>query len=345
MARTWQTLESLVHPPESTGERATELHVWMRRLFGDPIPSAEMAGFFERLGPFLRYGKGLPDALMMAAKPGDPELRRIIESTIGPVSAGVPLHQALKRHEKGLPEIVIPVLEVGHAAGTMESSANRLERAFKGIADIDRQFKYAVFNPGLIFGVLGLYLIFHSLGADPMDALRFGAGALVRMGVLYVGIRLLWKTVIRWQPLRLAIDTVLLAIPDVGAVVRNRASARWGRSFSTLWHAGVPISESLEISSRSALNAHYERALIKAARHTRNGMGLGEALENTELLPAYLVDILKTGEATGNFGSILDRFVMILESEALARGSRQMMIGVVIVSLLMTLILVTAAIR
>ncbi len=105
--------------------------------------------------------------------------------------------------------------------------------------------------------------------------------------------------------------------------LRNLAAARWARSFATLWNCGVPISTALEVSSQSALNACYEKALLRAALQTRQGVTLYESLASTQLLPNYLLDIIRTGEMSGSLGTSLDHFASLLEEEAFAKATQQ----------------------
>src|SRR5262249_7211009 len=123
------------------------------------------------------------------------------------------------------------------------------------------------------------------------------------------------------------------AIPHAGIVARKLAAARWARSFATLWNSGVPISTALEVSSRSALNAHYETALLRAGGLTQKGQSLHEGLEGTQMLPRYLVDIIRTGETSGSLGRALEQMVRILEEEALTMASQEFMMVVSAVKL------------
>lgn len=317
--------------------------VWrFRVLFGDPIPKAELGLFFDRLATLLATGIGIPEALRQASRTSGPELQSICESAIGPTSAGVPLHRAWDPWKRRLPEIVLPVLEVGEVSGTVESASRRLADAFAKGAAVDRRFRYQIFSPGFVIAILVLSTVAHGFPEHYYQLILQGVELLLKLIGLYLGGRLLLRLLFRYQPFRLVVDTIKLAIPHMGTVARKLAAARWGRSFATLWHSGVPISQALEVSSRSALNAHYEQALQKAARSTREGVSLSESLAGTQLLPAYLLDILKTGDATGSFGTVLDRFVGILEEEALTMASQEFMIGVALGQVILAVLVVGA---
>ena len=316
----------------------------LRPLFGDTIPRAALGAFFGHVAALLGSGAAIDTALTRAARMSDPELQWISARIAPSLQRGVRLSVALAPYKNRFPEIVLPVLEVGEVAGTMEGAAWRLERAFAQSAALDRKIAHAVFSPWLAILGLSLFSVISGLSASLSAMLMKFAVTLATLTGYYLGGRLLCRLLFRWQALRLLVDTIKLAVPQMGTVTRNLAMARWGRSFATLWNSGVSISLALEVSSRSALNAHYERAFLRAARLTRQGKTLRDSLASTDLLPGYLLDILATGETTGNLGDSLERFATILEDEAFNKASQQFMTFVAVGQIIL-IVAAFAAIR
>jgi type IV pilus assembly protein PilC len=246
----------------------------------------------------------------------------------------------LERHRDRLPEIVIPVLEVGEVSGTLEAASRRLAEAFEKAGGIQRKYRFAVFDPKLIIALAVLQSVIFGFAPYFLGTVWIAFQTLVRLLAIYLIARVVLKWLNRNLRFRMAIDTVKLALPHAGTIARNLAAARWGRSFATLWHAGVPVSEALEVSSRSALNAHFEEAMMLAARRTREGWSVADSLAATPLLPKYLVDILKTGETAGDFGAVLDRFVVLLENEALSMATQELAGAAVAMNLLLAYLVV-----
>lgn len=309
----------------------------LRWLSGDRIPAREVGPFFERLAAALSSGMLVHQALRRAARGADPELQRICWNAAGPVAAGMPLHQALMPWRRRLPEIVVPVLEVGDASGTLESSARRLADAFSRADAFERRFRYSVFDWRLMLVIIPLFLLSTKLYPSSQVAVMEALRLLGELVVAFVAGRLLLCLLLQWAPLRMVADSVKLAVPHLGAVARNISAARWARSFSTLWHAGVAVSYALEVSAHSALNAHYEGALLRAAQETRAGRSLSDSLAATALLPRHLLEILRTGETTGDFGPMLERFATMLEEEALTMGTQELGTAVLVARLLLVL--------
>lgn len=298
--------------------------LWLLSLvFGDPIPKEALGRFFDNLATLTATGMSIPEAISRAAHGTDGEWETICASIIGPIAAGVPLSRALAKWKHRLPEIVLPILEVGEISGTLETSSRRLAFAFQQGAALDNRLRYSVFDPKLIIAVLVLDAVGHGLAPTLPQMMQQGLQSLLHLTLLYLAGRLITRIAFRWQPIRLAADTLKLALPSIGSTLRDLAAARWARSFATLWNCGVPISTALEISSRSALNARYEQALQQAAHKTRQGITLRESLSAVQLLPNYLLDMIGTGETSGNLGVSLDHFATLLEEQAFARATQQ----------------------
>jgi type II secretory pathway component PulF len=94
------------------------------------------------------------------------------------------------------------------------------------------------------------------------------------------------------------------------------ATMRWNRVFAVLWRFGVPIGQALEVAADCSGNAHYRRVLHHAAERTRQGFPLSECLAETGLLPHHLVDIVRTGELTGDLDTALQKFADHLADDA-----------------------------
>jgi type IV pilus assembly protein PilC len=333
-------------PPGLTEAGPLEQALWrLRALLGDPIPTASLAFCFDQMAVLLATGMSLPDALQRAARSADPEMRRIADAVAPSLQRGARLSQALAPWRNRFPEIVLPVLEVGEESGTMEGAARRLASAFQLAAGIERKFRTAVYNPWLIILGLTLFRSITHLVPDAVTMLTEMVTTFLELGAAYLVARVLLRVFLQWQALRMAIDTVKLALPHAGTIFRNLAAARWARSFVTLWNSGVAVSYALEVSSRSALNARYERALLQAARQTRQGRTLRQSLAEADLLPRHLLDIIGTGEESGQLGAALERFVTLMEEEAYTRAVQEFMLILTAGQILLIVIAVVGVMR
>ena len=328
------------------GPRVGESVLWrVRALLGDTIPEKTLALFFDGLAALLAAGFSVPEALTRASLGTDPEMHHVCRTVAPVVGRGVSLSAALRPYADRLPALVLPVLEVGELSGTLDAAARRLSDAFGRRAAIERRFRYAVFDPWLIILALTLLKAARLVGGGVLEIIQGTLTTLLTLAAYYVGGRLLMHWLLRWPWLRLQVDTVKVALPHMGSVARHLAAARWARSFATLWGAGVAISPALEVSSRSALNAYYERAIRRAAGQTRLGRTLHQSLGATQLLPAHLLNVIATGETSGHLAEVLEGLAAAMEEEAFARAAQEMMTIVVAGEILLGLLSVGAVLR
>jgi len=324
---------------------ASQLLGWARSLLGYTIPQKTLGLFFDSVALLLHTGISLPQALLRSSLLGDFELRQMCEAVAFALDQGASLSDAFRPYAHRFSPLVLPRLEVGEMSGSLEAATRRLAHSFNAGAAVERRFKTDVFNPWLIILALGLLRGLQMINQPIFDILRAVASTLITLAAWYLGGRVAVRGLMSWPWLRLQVDTIKVALPHMGTVIRNLAAARWARSFATLWGAGIAISPALEVSSRSALNAYYERAIHRAARETRHGRSLHESLAGTQLLPAYLIGIIATGEMSGNLAEGLERLAADLEDEAFHRASQEMMTMVVAGELLLAVVGVAAALR
>jgi type IV pilus assembly protein PilC len=327
--------QQLGHSPRTAGVALLTL---VRSALGAPIPDAALALFFDGMAVLLRSGVSIGEVLRQGGVSGyDPELRALCAEVAPKVNNGASLCACLRPYASRFPRIVLPFLEVGEASGGLEDTARRMADTFKQTASAERAFKMSVYDPRLVLLALGLIVFIKGvLGAvsstakslplpDVMLAVGMNAIEAVAgvVAVFFVG-RTVSRHLYRWEPSRLFVDSVKLAVPGFGGVSRRLSAARWARSFATLWGAGVAISNALEISSASALNAHYERELRAAARLTHQGKSLSQCLSQTHLLPSNLLAVIHTSETTGRLDYGLVRLAADMERDALSRAIQEM---------------------
>ena len=324
---------------------ASQLLGWVRSLLGYTVPQKTLGFFFDSVALLLQTGVSLPQALLRASRLGDTELRQICEAIASSLDRGASLPEAFRPHAHRFPPLVLPLLEVGEMSGSLEATARRLAHSFSEGAAMERRFRTDIFNPWLIILALGVLRCAPMISQPLMSILQAMASTLLTLAAWYIGGRVAVRGLMAWPWLRLQVDTAKVALPHMGIVIRSLAAARWARSFATLWGAGVAVSPALEVSSRSTLNAYYEQAIQQAARQTRQGRSLHQSLSGTQLLPAHLINIIATGEMSGNLAESLESLAADMEDEAFHRASQEMMTMAVAGELLLAVVAVSAVLR
>lgn len=314
-----------------------------RSVWGLTIPERRLAIFFRNFARLVATGLLTSDAIVKASFGFDDELAAICKTIAPRLFDGMPLHQALEPYRLRFPEMTIPVLEVGEVSGTLEDAAARLADAFEKIGGFQEQYNRVALEPGKLIAGAVVFRCLFMAGSDPIAVLYAAVATAVETLILYFLLRLVQRNLYRWPRLHVLVDKIHLAIPHVGSIERSVASARWARSFGTMWHAGVPISLALEVSSRSTLNAYYEQQISRAAILTRQGTGLAASLATMEMTPKHLLPLLAIGEESAKFADALDSFVEALEEEAILKAQQEANAALVIVYLMAGLLMVLIA--
>lgn len=307
-----------------------------RAISSSTIPERALALFFHNFARLIGTGHPFPTSLVNASRGLDQELHEICEQIAPKMQNGMPLYKALIPFRSRFPELTIPVLEVAEVAGTLEGASERLSKAFSSFDNFQTRFHDVALDPVKItLGAVMFKVILSAMNMpSPLQLLQIVVVTALKVTVLVFLIRLLYRYLHGYRRFHVLVDQIRLAIPHSGAIQRNLASARWARSFATMWHAGVPIWQALDVASRSSLNAYYETEIQKAVVLTRQGKSLADSLEGIELTPRHLLPILRVAETTAEFGKALDQYVESLEEEAIQKAAQETSAAMVVTYLI-----------
>jgi type IV pilus assembly protein PilC len=121
-----------------------------------------------------------------------------------------------------------------------------------------------------------------------------------------------WK---RSRPMQAFMDKVLLKVPVFGELVRKATIARWSRTLSTMFAAGVPLVEALNSVAGAAGNAVYFDATKNIQREVSAGNSLTVAMQNTEVFPSMVIQMVSIGEEAGSLDAMLSKVADFYEAE------------------------------
>ena len=325
-----------------------------RSLLGYTIPLPPLALFFDAFAAQLNAGAPLAASLISCSTYcGDNELRDICAEIAPRITRGESVTSCFRPYSHRFPELVLSLLEVGEISGGLADAARRIADTFNQTLAIERGMRNNVYDPKLylvgfcliqLYVLLGPAIMAVQLGKSAVSVslqlmLTIGMPA-VQVVIIYLAVRKIMRIVYRWRKLRIEIDRIKLALPQLGQVSRNLSTARWVRSFGVLFGAGVNIATALEVSSRSALNAYYEEELMRAAFESRHGRPISKSLSKTVLLPPHLLSIIATSEETGRLDEHLIEIATTMERDALGQaimGFQKIVLTVLIILFLIEL--------
>lgn len=260
---------------------------------------------------------------------------KIIMSVKDDIEGGSTLTDALKKHPKLFDELFVNLVSAGEAGGILDVILARLSSYMEKAMKLKRKVKGAMTYPASVLvisiGVIVLLLVkvipvFENLftgmgGTLPaptqflINASEFTQHYILYMIAAVVIAVFVFKRYYRTDRGRLTVDKLILKAPVFGPLLRKVAVAKFTRTLSTMVSSGVPILDGLEIVSRTAGNRVVENALIETRKSISEGKTIAEPLEETDVFPPMVVQMIGVGEATGALDTMLAKIADFYDDE------------------------------
>ena len=346
-------------------EQQTLLNKDLNISIGGGVKPRDLSVFCRQFQSILAAGVTIVEALgMLVDQTENKVFAKAIKETQTAVQKGSTLAEAMKAHPKVYPAILVNMVEAGEASGSLELAMERMSVQFEKSAKLKALVKKALMYPIVIIIVAIGVLITMSVLVIPAFADMFKDLGSELPGITKAVMAFSDFLMHKWYLLILIVVVVAIAVtafaktetgqvvfgtiaikaPIFGKLSVKTASASFARTISTLMGAGIPLSEALDITSRSMKNIHFKRALLVAKKEVEQGTNLSEPLRKCGLFPMMIPQMIKIGEETGNIDGMLLKAADYYEDEVeIATGSlttlMEPMIIVVLGSIVAVLVL------
>ena len=301
------------------------------------ITSKDVTLFTRQLATMMKAGVPLLQSFDIVARGhSNPSMQRLLMEIKADVEKGSSLTQAFSRHPLHFDALFCNLVGAGEAAGILENVLDRLAIYKEKILAIKGKIKSALFYPVsiivvafIITAVIMIFVIpafkelFSSFGADlpapTMIVMKisdfFVAYWWAMFGVIGGGIYALLQAWKRSRKVQMFMDRVMLKLPIFGAVIEKATIARWTRTLSTMFAAGVPLVEALDSVGGASGNQVFVEATIKIKNEVSTGTSLTLAMQNTERFPNMVLQMTAIGEESGALDSMLGKVADFYEAE------------------------------
>jgi type IV pilus assembly protein PilC len=308
-----------------------------KRKRGKKITDKDITLFTRQLATMMKAGVPLLQAFDIVAKGTDNgSVAKLFLDIKGDVETGSSLSQSFKKYPLYFDPLFCNLVGAGEQAGILDSLLDRLATYKEKIQAIKGKIKSALFYPTAILGVAVIIVavimwfvipafksVFSSFGADlPAPTMIVIAMSDFFVKYWYViiggfggGIYFLLHTYKRSIKMQQAMDRILLKAPVFGSMVRKAAIARWTRTLSTMFAAGVPLVEALDSVGGAAGNIVYAEATKKVQGDVATGTSLTAAMQMTNVFPNMVLQMVSIGEESGALDSMLGKAADIFERE------------------------------
>ncbi|MDC1160627.1 type II secretion system F family protein [Luminiphilus sp.] len=298
-------------------------------LGGKPIKAADIAIFTRQLATMMKAGVPMVQAFDIVAEGTDHEkMRELITTIRTDVASGTGLAATLAKHPMYFDDLFCALVASGENSGTLEVMLDRVatykEKTEALKAKIKKALTYPIAVIAVAIVVTGVLLIkvvpqfaetFRGFGADLPGFTLFVLAIsewvqswwfMMLLGLFSASYAL---SQAKRRNKRFAdwLDSVSLKIPIIGNVVHDAVIARFSRTLSTTFAAGVPLVEALDSTAGAAGNAIYSKAIRRIREDVTTGTALAVALRSTGLFPTMLLQMTAIGEESGSLDDMLGK--------------------------------------
>jgi type IV pilus assembly protein PilC len=310
------------------------------RLGPKRVKAAELTVMSRQLATMISSGMTLLRAFYVLEEQVENQLlRETISAVREDIEAGLAFSDALERHPKVFTPLYVAMVRAGEAGGVLEESLDRISDQLEKDDSLRRQVKSAMAYPTVVFSFAMLVLIgmiafivpvfigvFKDFGGELPAITKFTVALSNAVtGQWYILIAGFVGSVVafrKWKSSswgRPQWDQFRLRIPfKIGDTVQKIALARWSRTFSALYGAGVPIMQAIEVTGQTAGNAVVDRAMAAVIESVKSGGSIAEPLKSAPIFPPMVAQMIAIGEETGNLDTMLSKVADFYEDEVAA---------------------------
>jgi len=304
---------------------------------GKKIKDKDITLFTRQLATMMKAGVPLLQAFDIVAKGhSNPSVSKLIQDIRADVETGTSMNQAFRKYPLYFDALFCNLVSAGEQAGILDDLLGKLATYKEKTQAIKGKIKSALFYPVAILAVAFIVTavimiwvvpafkeVFKNFGADlPAPTLFVMAVSdffvqywWLIFGLLFGGLYFFFQSWKRSLNMQRAMDRILLKAPIFGDVVRKATVARWTRTLSTMFAAGVPLVESLDSVGGASGNAVYLDATKTIQTEVSTGTSLTVAMQNATVFPNMVTQMVSIGEESGSLDDMLGKVADFYEAE------------------------------
>lgn len=301
------------------------------------VTPGDIALFSRQLATMLQAGIPLVQAFeIVGAGHDNPAMQKLILSIKEDLESGTSLTECLAKHPLHFDDLYRNLVEVGEHSGSLDALLDKVATYKEKTEAIKKKIKKALFYPAavvvvaivvtvilLLFVIPQFESLFQGFGADlpaftrmVIDLSNFLQERGILVGLAAAGA--VWGYIYlkkRSQRMRELQDRIALKMPIIGAILTKSAIARFARTLSTMFSAGVPLVEALDSVSGATGNIVYQQAVLDMKDEVATGQRLMRAMENTGIFPNMVIQMIAVGEESGSLDEMSAKVADFYEAD------------------------------
>ena len=304
---------------------------------GRKITDKDLTMFTRQLATMMKAGVPLLQSFDIVGKGhSNPSMAKLIQDLRNDVETGTSLNRAFRKFPLYFDPLFCNLVGAGEQAGILEDLLTRLAiykektLALKGKIKSALTYPIAILAVALVVtAVIMIWVVpafkqvFSSFGADlptPTVVVMAISDFVVQwwyviFGSLFAALYLFFQAWRRSLRMQQVMDRLLLRLPIFGSVIRKATIARWTRTLSTMFAAGVPLVEALDSVGGASGNAVYLEATRKIQNEVSTGTSLTASMQNSDVFPNLVIQMVQIGEESGSLDAMLGKVADFFEDE------------------------------
>ena len=306
-------------------------------LFGSTIEPADIAYFARQLTAMMRSGVPLVQSLELIGSSHEKAgMQTLVKKITQDIEGGADLGTALSNHPKHFDDLFVSLVKAGEHSGSLEDMLEKIATYKEKTESMKAKVKKAMMYPIMVLimalVVSAIMLIFV---IPQFKSIFEGFGADLPAFTLWVIGLSEWLQASWWQPILLfivigftfkqakqksekfnvLIDTAALKMPVMGVIIEKSAIARFSRTLSTMFAAGVPLVEAMDSVAGSTGNRLFQNATLQIKDDISKGVQLNTSMLTTQRFPSMVVQMTKIGEESGRIEEMLNKVADYFEEQ------------------------------
>ena len=302
-----------------------------------PIKSEDISFASRQMATMISAGIPIAQTLRgIGTGHENPSLEKLMIDLSRDVESGSSLSVALSKHPLHFNRLFTSLTEAGEESGKLDTMLDRVATYNEKLEAIKSKIKSAMLYPAIVLAVAVIVTVLLLLFVIPQFEVLFqGIGAdlptltrtivtmsewmqkywYIFLGIIIVSVVAFIHFYKRSKKMQFAMDRVLLRAPVIGTIIRKSSLSRFARTLAIIFSAGVPLVEGMTTVGAATGNRVYEKGTIDVKNEISTGRSLASSMEDTKLFPNMMLQMVSSGEESGDLETMLEKVADFLERE------------------------------
>src|SRR5882672_8232648 len=287
---------------------------------GGKVSNEDIAVFSRQLATMMSAGIPMVQAFEIIGNGHEkPAMQKLVLDVKANIEGGSTLHESLAKFPLYFDDLFVNLVEAGEQAGALETLLDKIATYKEKTEALKKKVKKALFYPAAVLAVAIIVTCILLIFVIPQWVINLSRSLQTNGIYIAVVFGAAIATFIyfkkRSKAMREWLDRAMLKLPIIGPILYKGAIARFARTLSTMFAAGVPLVEALESVAGATGNIVFENAVMRMRDEVATGQRLQRAMENTGLFPNMVVQMIAVGEESGSLDEMSGKVATFYEQD------------------------------